>query len=261
MICPYCGRRNPTGATFCVRCRQRLPVEGRIPTGRRARFAEPAGGGGISALALGAALLAGFVFIGGAAAIYLSLPPSSATLPPIAQDTSSPTLPPFVQPTASPSPSPTPSPSPSFAPLSPLPTSSAPVDTATPDPGVTNPPRTPRPTPNATRTPRPTDNPTPKPTDTPGPTGPVAKFKCNQDGFSLTINCDASNSTGQIDLYSWSFGATGVTASNTFNNYGEKSVTLTVSGPGGTDELTKTVQVQPEPTPAPTDSPPPPPAP
>ncbi len=197
MICPYCGRRNPAGATFCQRCRQRLPIAGVKSGVRRSKYAEPAGGGGMGALAIGAVLLAGFVFIGGAAAIYLSTPPSNVTLPPIALNTESPTLPPFVQPTASPSPSPIPSPSPTFVLLSPLPTSSAlPSETpvATGLIGPTNPPRTPRPRCDANgnppgcrpvivdppRTPRPTDG--PNPTDPPGPVAPQAKFNCQQQG-------------------------------------------------------------------------------
>ena len=82
------------------------------------------------------------------------------------------------------------------------------------------------------RTPRPTDG--PNPTDPPGPVAPQAKFSCQQQGNTLTINCNASNSTGQINSYSWSFGGSGVMASNTYANYGPKDVTLTVSGPGGT---------------------------
>jgi len=47
---------------------------------------------------LAVALLAGFLFIGGAAAIYLSNPPGTADPTDIAFASGSPTLPPFVQP-------------------------------------------------------------------------------------------------------------------------------------------------------------------
>ncbi|MDL2335973.1 MAG: zinc ribbon domain-containing protein, partial [Chloroflexota bacterium] len=72
MICPNCGRRNSAGATFCSRCHQRLPLANKL-TGnqRRVVMVEPRGGGGSGAIVLGVALLAGFLFIGGAAAIYL----------------------------------------------------------------------------------------------------------------------------------------------------------------------------------------------
>ena len=74
MICPNCGRRNPSGATFCSRCRQRLPLATRYTGQRRTILAEPSGGGGGGALVLGVALLAGLLFIGGGAAIYFSQP-------------------------------------------------------------------------------------------------------------------------------------------------------------------------------------------
>jgi len=55
------------------------------------------------AVVLAVALLAGFLFVGGAAAIYLSNPPGPADPSDTAVASGSPTLPPFVQPTATPS--------------------------------------------------------------------------------------------------------------------------------------------------------------
>ncbi|MEP7157994.1 MAG: hypothetical protein ABI797_01080, partial [Chloroflexota bacterium] len=77
-------------------------------THRRATMVEPRGGGGGGVIVLAVALLAGFLFIGGAAAIYLSNPPGDpGDSGLIGNATAQPTLPPFVQFTASPIPTPT----------------------------------------------------------------------------------------------------------------------------------------------------------
>jgi PKD repeat protein len=216
---------------------------------------EPRGGGGSGAVVLAVALLAGFLFIGGAAAIYLSNPPGSADRTDIAFASGSPTLPPFVQLTASPVPTETPtfillpSDSPSF---SPFPTSSIVGPTAPPTPvGPTSPPRTPAPTPGG---------------PTPPPSAVTAKFTCSQQGTSLTINCQ-DNSTGPVESRQWNFGDggtdTGTSPSHTYQSYGTKTVTLVVNGPNGaTSFKQKQVVVAPPATPTPsappaTASPPP----
>ena len=185
---------------------------------------------------LAVALLAGFLFIGGAAAIYLSNPPGSAAPTNIAVGSGSPTLPPFVQQTASPAPTPSPtfillpSESPSF---SPLPTSTAVGPTAPPTPiGQTPPPATPRPV--------------------------DARFNCSQQGTSRTLKCQ-ENSTGNVTSFQWDFGegptSTDRNASHTYETYGEKTVTLTVTDPNGaTDSRTRTFVLNP-PTPSPTPGP------
>jgi hypothetical protein len=159
LICPNCGRRNSSGATFCSRCRQRLPLASKLDANhRRQPIVEPRGGGGSAAIVLGVALLAGFLFIGGAAAIYLSNPPGPGTSDGgnIGDATLTPTLPIFIQPTASPSP--TASPTfillPSYTP--------SPSPSATPEPT-----RTPKPTRKPTRPP--TEPPTPSPSPSPPP--------------------------------------------------------------------------------------------
>ncbi len=256
MICPYCGRRNPAGATFCSRCRQRLPVAGRVPSNKRLIFAEPAGGGGVGALAIGAALLAGFVFIGGAAALYLSSPPGNPTLPPNfgGTQTPGPTLDIFVQPTPTPSPSPQPTPSPTFFLNSPTPTASF-----EPSPSPT--PFGPTPSPKPTRTPRPPCDanglppgckPTPPPaTPTPEPTpaGPVAKFSWDQVGTSFTVSF-TDTSTGGPTSWAWDFAGLGTSDLQTppsfeFPAYDrDYTVTLTVTNANGTSTKPKTVTLQ-----------------
>jgi PKD repeat protein len=181
---------------------------------------------------LAVALLAGFLFIGGAAAIYLSNPPGSAAPTDIALASGSPTLPPFVQPTATPSPSPTfillPSESPSFTAQ---PTFSL-VPTITPA----------------------------GPTNTPGAAPVVAKFTCNQVGYQKQIQCQES-SAGNVTGFQWDFGDDSQPSnernpSHTYDSYGTYTVRLTVTSPSGaTDSRTKKVTLKPEPTPTPTEPP------
>jgi hypothetical protein len=240
LICPNCGRRNSAGATFCSRCHQRLPLVNKIDTTRRrAVMVEPRGGGGSTAVVLAVALVAGFLFIGGAAAIYLSNPAGAADPTDIAFASGTPTLPPFVQPTATPSPSPTfillPSESPLF---SPLPTASIVGPTAQPTPIASSNPPTPVPV--------------------------VARFKCSQQGTNLSIKCQ-ENSKGNVTAWHWDFGD-GLTSddrnpTHPYDSYGKKSVTLTVTGPNGdSDALTKDVILkEATPSPPPTIEPTPPP--
>jgi hypothetical protein len=233
LICPNCGRRNSSGATFCSRCRQRLPLATKLNGGhRRTVVVEPRGGGGSGAVVLAVALLAGFLFIGGAAAIYLSNPPGTADPTHIAVASGSPTLPPFVQPTATPSPSPTfiilPSESPSFSPF--------------PSSSIVGP--TPPPTPVG-----PSSPPTPVPV--------VAKFTCSQQGTSTILKCQ-ENSTGNVTGWQWDFGD-GATSSernpqpHDYGEYGQQTVTLIVTSPtGATDSRTREFTLKPPPTPSPT---------
>jgi hypothetical protein len=238
VICPNCGRRNSAGATFCSRCRQRLPLATKLNGHRRAVIVEPRGGGGSGAAVLGVALLAGFLFVGGAAAIYLASPPADpddSGL--VAGPTGEPTLPPFVQLTASPAPTPSPSfillPSDS---MSPSPSASV---FGTPAPVVTQPPS------------GPTPQPTPRPV--------VARFQCAQVGDKKKIQCD-DNSKGNPTQWLWDFGdgqqSTAQNPPHSYDNYGTYTVQLTVTGPGGTSTETHQVTIDPAPTaPPPTPSP------
>lgn len=239
MICPNCGRRNSAGATFCSRCHQRLPLANKLNGNqRRVLMVEPRGGGGSGAIVLGVALLAGFLFIGGAAAIYLSSPPGSADPTDIAFATGSPTLPPFVQPTPTPSPTPSPtfillpSDSPTFG--TPLPSDTSGFPTVPPTSGP--------------------------PTATPAPTTQVvqAKFTCSQRGTTTTIKCQ-DNSTGPVASLQWTFGDAANGTSNetnptyTYADYGTYTVSLVVTGTDGKQSFKqKQVTVQPPATPVPT---------
>ncbi|MEP7361226.1 MAG: PKD domain-containing protein [Chloroflexota bacterium] len=211
---------------------------------------EPRGGGGSGALVLAVALLAGFLFIGGAAAIYLSQPQATAGPTDIAFASGSPTLPPFVQPTATPSPMPSPtfillpSDSPTFGSFSPLPT-----DTF----GFPTPQPTPHPTPQPTNgQPTPTPNPTARPV--------VLKFACGQIGTKKQIGC-SDNSTGPVASREWNFGDNTPLVSDrqpihTYSEYGTYTVTLLVNGADGKQYFKqKEFTLQPPPSPTPTPSP------
>ncbi len=107
------------------------------------------------------------------------------------------------------------------------------------------------PAPTPTTRPVPTPTPTPPPTPTPGPTptptpAPTADFTWTQEGVTTTVTfTDASS--GVIDTWSWDFGDGGSSgASNPSHDYGAPGiwqVTLTVTGPGGSDAVTMTVTV------------------
>lgn len=74
---------------------------------------------------------------------------------------------------------------------------------------------------------------------------PNASFTSNCTDLTCSFNASgSSDSDGSITNYSWSFGGTGSTASNTFANAGSYSVTLTVTDDdGATDTATNTVTV------------------
>jgi len=105
--------------------------------------------------------------------------------------------------------------------------------TPTPIPIITLPPPTPR------ATPRPTPRPTAKPTKTPAPPpAPVADFTCSSS-VPLTIEF-ADASTGLIDSWSWAFGDGTMSfqqnPTHVYSDTGPYDVTLTVTGPGGSDQ-------------------------
>jgi hypothetical protein len=205
---------------------------------------EPRGGGGSAAVVLAVALLAGFLFIAGAAAIYLSQPPGSADPTDIAFASGSPTLPPFEQPTATPSPSPTfillPSDSPSFGSFTPLPTDTSGFPTPQP-------------------TPQPTNG---QPTATPNH-AVVVKFACGQIGTTRKIGC-SDNSDGPVASRAWNFGDNTPPVSerqpiHTYEAYGTYTVTLLVNGSDGKQYFKQkqvVVSPPPSPTPTPTETPP-----
>jgi len=78
-----------------------------------------------------------------------------------------------------------------------------------------------------------------------GNQSPVASFTSNCSGLTCSFNASASSdSDGSVAGYSWSFGGSGVTASNTFASYGSYSVTLTVTdNEGATGTSTQTVSL------------------
>ncbi len=81
---------------------------------------------------------------------------------------------------------------------------------------------------------------------------PTASFTSSCTDLSCSFDGSASSdSDGTISSYSWSFGGTGVTASNTFASAGTYSVTLTVTdnnGATGTSTQNVTVTAPPPPT-------------
>ncbi|MBL4660182.1 MAG: S8 family serine peptidase [Alcanivoracaceae bacterium] len=74
---------------------------------------------------------------------------------------------------------------------------------------------------------------------------PTASFTSSCTDLTCSFNASgSSDSDGSISNYSWSFGGSGVTASNTFANAGTFSVTLTVTDDdGATDTSTQSVTV------------------
>jgi serine protease len=74
---------------------------------------------------------------------------------------------------------------------------------------------------------------------------PNASFTSNCNDLSCSFNASgSSDSDGSIASYSWSFGGSGVNASNTYNSAGTYSVTLTVTdNDGATDTSTSSVTV------------------
>lgn len=207
---------------------------------------------------LGVALLAGFLFIGGGAAIYLSSPQQPDTSQLVADSgTPGPSLEIFVQqtPTPIPTPEPTPTPVPSFS-----------FDLGTPSPLV-SPTESPTfeitPTPTAASTPQPNQNPPPaNPTPTPTATAtpaPNAKFGAAQEDGTLRYFF-SDKSTGKITEWSWDFGdGDGVlnkqNPKHRYGSPGEYTVTLKVTGPGGSDTRSKKITVVQPVTPPPTTPP------
>ncbi len=149
-----------------------------------------------------------------------------------ASPTPSPSPSPFESASPSPSPTPTASPTPAPPPKPPK----APAPTAPPTPTPTAPP---------TPTPRPTATPTPTPT--PRPAAPVVVMSINHVNGSMSISVNGAGSQNQITSYLWAFGdGTTSTQVSSTHDYQEPcicSVSLKVTGPGGTDFDSTTVTI------------------
>ena len=114
-------------------------------------------------------------------------------------------------------------------------------------PPVATPRPTTRPAPTPTTRPVPTPGPTPTPAPTPTPTpAPTADFAWAQEGITTTVDF-TDGSSGVIDTWSWDFGDNGTSSqpnpTHDFGVAGAYQVTLTVTGPGGSDAVTMTVTV------------------
>jgi PKD repeat protein len=227
LICPTCGKRNPPGAAACSRCGRWLATN--RMQGVTYHRADLRRGSGPGAVAIGAALIAGLLFVGGA--IYVSLlgglqGNGPGTSPIGAIDTPISSLPIFVQPT--PTPTPTPSPTPTLPwYLTPSPS----FDFGSPSPSVS-----------------------PSTSATPGVTAPVANFRGTIQGDGLTVVW-TDKSTGDITSWSWDFGdgygSDRQAPSHTYAALGDYNVMLTVTGPGGSSTKTKVLHLKPLPTPTP----------
>jgi outer membrane biosynthesis protein TonB len=118
-----------------------------------------------------------------------------------------------------------------------------PAPTHTPVPPTPVPTRTPAPTPTPEITPEPT--PTPEITPEPPP-APTADFQWSQDGTTATV-LFSDTSSGQIDAWSWDFGdgssSSQQSPSHDYGGAGTWQVTLTVTGPGGANSVTKSIVV------------------
>lgn len=271
MICLNCGRPNPSGTSLCFRCRERRPGLERARGGviyQRTRETARVKKRGSGILVIGVLLLAALIFAGGTLAVFLAPRDPAPTNQGIAFSSPTSRLDIFEQVTPTPVPTATPW-FPSFTP------GASPTDLLSffpPSGEVTLPPSfifptptipgviTPRPTRRPTATP--TRTPTSTPTSNPTPAPPTAKFGANQQGTTKDVQFN-DNSTGQVNQWTWDFGPgeggdTNQNPIHTFASYGEKTVTLTVSGPNGSASITKTVNVNPPPTePPPTEPPPP----
>ena len=113
--------------------------------------------------------------------------------------------------------------------------------TSTPTPTATN-----TLTATATVTPTPTNTNVPPPTAVP-PDPPVAGFTWLQSTSGVRQVIFNSTSTGDINTYTWDFGdgntASDASPSRSYATSQTYTVTLTVSGPSGTDTATRTVTV------------------
>ncbi len=145
----------------------------------------------------------------------------------------------------------TPSPLPTWTPT-PQPTNTPPptpthTPTLTPTPTFM-PSNTPTSTPSNTPTPTPTTTPTSTPSNTPTPTAPAppaANFTASPTSGTAPLTVQFTDqSTGSITSWSWDFGdGTTSTVQNpqhTYTAIGTYTVSLTVSGPGGSDTYTRT---------------------
>lgn len=87
--------------------------------------------------------------------------------------------------------------------------------------------------------------PPPTPSPTPAPQPPVADFAWLPSGLTSIQFTDTS--TGEVDSWLWTFEGGGSSTqqnpSHDFGASGSYSVTLTASGPGGSNSITKTVVV------------------
>lgn len=132
-----------------------------------------------------------------------------------------------------------------------------PVITMGPTPSP-SPSPSPSPTPKVTPkpTPKPTAKPTPKPTPVVTPAPPTAGFSWNRTG-DLTF--DFTNTSSGETSWAWDFGdGSTSSAQNLSHTYADPlscsgtsscAVTLVVTGPGGTDSVTQTLDISPLPTP------------
>jgi len=122
--------------------------------------------------------------------------------------------------------------------------SAAPTHPGTTPRATLKPVRTPTPTPAQTSAPTPTPTPTAEPTLI--PPAPHAAFSWSQDGLTTSV-LFSDASTGSIDTWSWDFGdgasSSEVSPSHDYGATGVWQVTLTVTGPGGSDSVTMTVSV------------------
>jgi hypothetical protein len=121
--------------------------------------------------------------------------------------------------------------------------SAAPTHPGSTPAATLKPTRTPSPTPRPTQVPTPAPTPTPEPTPIPAP---HASFTWSQDGLTTTV-LFADASSGAIDSWSWDFGdgasSSEASPSHDYGSIGAWQVTLTVTGPGGSDSVTIAVSV------------------
>jgi len=86
----------------------------------------------------------------------------------------------------------------------------------------------------------------------PVPPPPVAGFSASPTSGEAPLAVSFTNqSTGEIDTWSWTFGDGGSSSaqspSHTYDEPGDYAVSLTVTGPGGSDSATASIHVEPAP--------------